>query len=217
MGLDWQPIDKPKPGHEAAFDSLYEEIVDSAKRTKSSWTRMGEIGISPYETLDAPRVGYDAAADQWSNREYAMRPLKKLLVSRRKWQEIFHSYYVLDLVPPNDGVPVYSNGGLGSYCEVYTFRARFLDFCEDMLALELLGEAWEHHRAGELRDYGARLREQAAAFAEQQGVTDVLGKRYLPETIDDWEHPATKAHIVDSAARWCLFWGERGHGMFADY
>jgi hypothetical protein len=42
-----------------------------------------------------------------------------------------------------------------------------------------------------------------------------LGQRYLPESVTEWDDPATKAHIVDSAARWCLFWSQRGHGMMA--
>jgi hypothetical protein len=120
-------------------------------------------------------------------------------------------------VPPNDGVPHYSNGGQGSYCEAYTFRAKFLEFCKDMLAEELLGEAWARHRPAELTDYGTRLRDRAAAFAEENRVAHVLGQRNLPESITDFEHPAAKAHVVDSAARWCLFWSERGHGMIADF
>ncbi len=217
MGLDWQPLGKPKPGHEAEFDELYDEVFDAGNKDESLMERLRQIAITPHETLGAPRVGFDAAADRWAAEEYAKRPWKRLFVSRRKWRKIFQGYYVIDLVPPNDGIPAYSNGGRGSYCEVYSFRAQFLDACEDMLAEELWGEAWAHHRAAELRDYGAKLRDRAAAFAAEHGVPHVLGQRHLADSITDWEHPAAKAHIVDSAARWCLFWGERGHGMFADF
>lgn len=217
MGLDWQPLGKPKRGHEAAFDELFEELVSSASRDPSLWDRFAKIEISPYETLGAPRVGTDAEADRWALREYRRRPWKKLFVSRRKWMEVFHGYYVLDLVPPNDGIPVYSNGGRGSYCEVFAFRAKFLDGCGDVLDQELLSEAWGHHTAADLLDYGTRLRAGAASFAGREGVTGVLGQRYRPDWLNDWDHPATKAHIADSAARWCLYWAERGHGMIADY
>jgi hypothetical protein len=217
MGLDWQPLSKPKPGHEAEFDELYDEIFDLDNKDASLWERLRAIAISPDETLQAPRVGVDAEADRWAAEKYAKRSWKQLLVSRRKWRKIFHGYYVIDLVPPNDGMPRYTNGGPGSYCAAYTFRAKFFDFCEDMLGEELSGEAWVPHRPAELTEYGTRLRDHAAAFAERERVADVLGQRRLPESITDWEHPAAKAHIVNSAARWCLFWGAHGRGMYPDF
>jgi hypothetical protein len=178
MGLDWQPLGKPKPGHEAEFDKLYEEIFHFDNKDESLWEQLWAVAISPYETLGAPRVGVDAVADRWAAEEYSKRAWKRLFVSR---------------------------------------RAKFFNFCEDMLGEELSGEAWVHHRPAELTDYGTRLRDHAAAFAEGQGVAAVLGQRLLPESITDWEDPAVKAHIVDSAARWCLFWGGRGHGMYPDF
>ena len=33
MGLDWQPLGKPKPGHEAEFDRLYDEIFYALRDT----------------------------------------------------------------------------------------------------------------------------------------------------------------------------------------
>ena len=68
-----------------------------------------------------------------------------------------------------------------------------------------------------MKDYGTRLRDCVASFADPEVVAGVLGQRDRPDWLSDWEHPASKAHIVDSAARWCLFWGERGHGMIADF
>jgi hypothetical protein len=214
MGLDWQPLGKPRLGHEAEFDALYEELFDN--HDQSLWERMGAIEISPYETLGAPRVGIDPEADRWADAQYSGRPWKKLFVSRRKFRQVLHGYYVLDLVEKNDGVPAYSNGGIGSYCEIFSFRGKFLAVCEDVLGKDLLGEAWVHHRADELNDYGIQLRDRAAAFAEDSDVTEVLGQRYLPSGHDP-DGPAEQAHIVDSAARWCLFWSARGHGMIADF
>lgn len=97
MGLDWQPLDKPKPGHEAEFDKLYKEIFDFDNKDESLWEQLRAVAISPYETLGAPRVGVDAEADRWAAEEYSKRPRKRLFVSRRKWRKIFHGYYVLDL------------------------------------------------------------------------------------------------------------------------
>lgn len=215
MGLDWQPLEKPQPGHEAEFAALYETICDDVGDS-ALWKRLRAIAISPYETLGAPHVGSDAQADRWAEELYAQRPLKKRLVSRAKFMRTFQGYYVLDLLPPNDGMPAYSNGGPGSYCDLFSFRAKFLEDCQDVIGEELLGEAWMHHRAAELLDYGGRLRARAATYAGEHGVTAVLDRRDVPEEAD-LDHPILRAHITDSAARWCLFWGERGHGMIADF
>lgn len=217
MGLDWQPLGKPKPGHEAEFDKLYKKIFYALRDPERLWKKLHEIEVSPYETLRAPRVGFDADADRWAAEEYSKRPVERQSVSRHEWSEMFHGYYVLDLVPLNDGIPIYSNGGAGSYCEAFSFRAKFLEDCRDVLGEELLGEGWIHHTAAELKDYGTRLRNCAASFADAAGVTGVVGQRDRPDWLSDWEHPASKAHIMDSAARWCLFWGARGHGMIADF
>ena len=138
-------------------------------------------------------------------------------MSRSKFVQKFHGLYVLELLPESDGLPAYSNGGTDSYCESYTFRAKFLEGCADVLDEELLMEAWGHHTAAELMDYGKRLSEAARAFAQKHEVADVLGKRLPPQPVTDWDDPAVQAHIVDSAARWCAFWSERGHGMIADF
>jgi hypothetical protein len=217
MGLDWQPLGKPKAGQEAEFEVLYERMCGPEDREPTLLKRMWEIAISPYETLAAPRVGSDARADRWAMDRYPKRPWKKLFVSRRKFMRVFQGYYVLDLVPPNDGLPVYTNGGPGSYCDIFAFRAQFFVDCADMLGGELLGEAYLHHQPAELTAYGTRLRARAVTYAAEHRVTVVLGQRDVPEEADDLAHPAAQAHVVDSAGRWCLFWGERGHGMLADY
>ena len=80
-----------------------------------------------------------------------------------------------------------------------------------------MGEAYLHHRAAELVAYGTRLRARAAAYAGEHRVTAVLGQRDVPEGADDIAHPAAQAHVIDSAGRWCLFWGERDNGMIADF
>jgi len=216
MGLDWLPLGKPKPGHEAEFLNLFEELLLFQKKDAAMQTRWEEIQISPYETLGVPRVGFDPEADRWAAEQYPKRPWKKLFVSRRKFMRVLHGYYVEDLVPPIDGLPHYSNGGVGSYCDVLSFRGKFLEYCEDALDEELIGEAWTSHNAADLMDYGARLRDRAVAYAEKEKVSNVLPFRDSPDT-EELEDPASQAHIVISAARWCAFWGERGHGMIADF
>ena len=47
MGLDWQPLGKPKPGHEAEFDKLYKKIFHALRDPKRLWEKLRAIEVSP--------------------------------------------------------------------------------------------------------------------------------------------------------------------------
>ena len=217
MGLDWQPLGRPKPGHEAEFNRLFEKLMDGVRAATRARERMRAIEVSPFETLGAPRIGFDEQADRWAEEQYRQRPATEPSVSLESFMQDLHGCYVLEILPWNDGLPPYTNGSFGGWCELYSFRAQFLDICEDVIDEDLLKEAWGDHTAAELVDYGGRLRDRAVAFAERHGLTGMLAQRDPPETEEEQESPAGQVHIVISAARWCLFWGERGHAMLADF
>jgi hypothetical protein len=80
----------------------------------------------------------------------------------------------------------------------------------------MIEASWGHYLARDLMDYGKRLQDRVAVFAEKNNLLDIIGRREPPDE-EDLEHPAMQAHIVSSAAKWCLFWSERGHGMRADF
>ena len=63
MGLDWLPGPKPRPGCEHEFVRLWTELEskDVADRDRKV-TRFGAITTTAFETLKAPRVGFDADA-----------------------------------------------------------------------------------------------------------------------------------------------------------
>ena len=69
----------------------------------------------------------------------------------------------------------------------------------------------------DLTDRQRQVLDFIRAFAERHGLTGMLAQRDPPETEEEQESPTGQVHIVISAARWCLFWGERGHGMLADF
>jgi hypothetical protein len=238
MGLDWNPLGKPRTGLERQFYDLLgrvtvenwlqpspvqqvplpEGIDRAAGREYQNrlWKELTEITISPYETLGAPRVGRDAAGDAWIRNKYENAPNKSASID--EWVQKFQGFYVIELVPVHDGLPIYSNWPLDSHWERWSFRAQFLRECEDVLDPSLLDEAWLHHTASQLADYGVRLMGWATAYAEKEGVTRIVRQREL-ETADvsDEIKPIQKAHFVASAARWAAWWSERGHGMMADF
>lgn len=235
MGLDWQPTFRPKPGHEAEFEKIYRhfyehapidvprrkkwglfrderaEQSDRAAAKEAMGSRLDEIGVSPEEATGAPRIGFDAAADAWWKEQYEsskkLKPFEETLKGLR-------GVHVVILAPETDGLPVYSNGWIpGSYCAAYTFRAQMLTDAEEWLGHDLTRAAWNSYRAAELMAYGNRLLNGAINFASAQNIPrDVLTARRGPANLDT---PAGQAHIVMSAARWCQWWGERGHGMSA--
>lgn len=211
MGLDLLPLSKPKSGFESEFDQLFQSIfrttngADRADRDVRI-ARLQEITIAPYEVLGAPRVGEDPAADAW------LRALMADLEEEVSFEELksrMDGYYVLDLVPPCDGLPIYTNCKLGRV-EAYSFRGSYLFNCDDVLGDAMISRAWTPMKADELIAYGEGLKEQAANYATEHGVMAVLGQHDPP---CDLELPCGLAHIADSAGRWCVFWGERGFGL----
>lgn len=217
MGLDWDPLEKPKPGHESEFEELFHELLILENEDRSLWDRWFEITIDPSETLQAPRIGFDARADAWIAERYPGRSLKKPFLTREKFVKEFQGMYVLELMEPNDGLPFYSNGFFDGRVDYHSFRGQILRECQDVLEDESITAAWGHYLANELAEHGAKLRDRASAFAEKNNLLDVINRREPPEGVEALDHPAMQAHIVSSAAKWCLFWSERGHGMRADF
>ena len=66
MGLDWNPLAKPKPGFEAEFEELFRRSPNGSDGlTKDELERFQTISSAPYELLGAPRLGLDPEADKW--------------------------------------------------------------------------------------------------------------------------------------------------------
>src|SRR5512140_50841 len=123
MGLDWNPLARPKAGNEAEFDRLFSLLngkeplyltvfsaffgITSPKRKREKrLARFREISEPPFETLGAPRVGFDAAADAWLRARLDAKGKAGEFENARRQM---HGYYVLDLLPPCDGLPLYTN------------------------------------------------------------------------------------------------------------
>jgi hypothetical protein len=126
VGLDWNPIGKPRPGFEGEFEELFLQISQLQRGDPAESAvqeRFWEISVSPYETLAAPQVGFDLAADEWARQMFPNRSDKSLTLEQ--FLAGMRGYYVLDLVPENDGLPVYTNAYIASYCDRFSFRSQF--------------------------------------------------------------------------------------------
>jgi hypothetical protein len=226
MGLDWNPIGKPKPGHEAEFeqlfrllsgkplpaDSLFQRVKQALVKpdTKKAQERFIQIQIEPFETIQAPRVGFDAVADAWARKRYDDNPPAGKTLAQ--FLESMHGYYVVSLSPPCEGLPVYSNGPAG-YVEYFSFRAQWLTVeCKDILGNDLLEQCYESCLAPGFASLGRRLRHVATTYSSDNGVAYVEHQRDLEAQEGS---PELKAHVLFAATKWCEWWSSRGHGLEA--
>lgn len=218
MGLDWTPMSRPLAGHEQEFEKAFNELAGRELIHRSGilgWLkgktltrheraerieRLREISEAPYETLGAPRVGYDEEADQWLRAK--MRAKMEEGASFEDVRRKMHGCYVLDLLPPCDGLPQYSNYGEYEGIDRCSFRAQFLVVIE-------LDEwlAYEKMLAHDLLDYADELLTAAERFAESHGL------ELDDERANVFDSPEGELEIILAASRWCKFWGERGHGL----
>ena len=203
MGLDWNPGNKPKPGYEKEFERLFHAL-----QQKDGWLRKRrekrffEISTTAFETLNAPRVGESPDADAWALEIFRSEPRDE---SEESWLSKLHGFYVLDLVPPCDGIPRYSNGVAGGDVERFSFRAQFLVDCEYIIGRDLLDAAYASKLPADFEAYGEALLRKFEQHATERGLD--------PQNLesDDPDSPVFHADVVGSAARWCLFWARRGH------
>ena len=207
MGLDWNPGNRRRPGFEAEFWRLADGIRDERiKEGSPEHDRFFEISIAAFETLQTPRVGSDPNADEWIRRKYHQQPQQ---MSETEWVRRFRGFHVVELVPPCDGLPRYTNGSPGGYVELYSFRAQFLRDCESFVPPRLLDAAYESKPPDATVAYGRELLSAGEAFAQGNG----LDPKYCVASDEDLGAKSQRyqADIVLSAGRWCIFWGERGH------
>lgn len=236
MGLDITVLGKPLDGHEAEFDTLLRQLaiahgVMPDNRPKPAlWARLigqgpkpptqaqiarqtarfNEIAVPAYAVLGAPVVGQDPAVDAWA-RDTAIRAGKPVAEALSRMA----GYHVLELMADCDGLPPYTNGGMGYHVDHTSFRGAFLDACKDALPEADRLAVWQAMTAPELQAYGQRVANHARAYAETTGLTGQLGQRNLIR--ESLTPPEAELHIVDSLARWATFWGSRGHGSWPDF
>jgi hypothetical protein len=224
VGLDWNPGNKAKQGHEAEFTEVLRRLLASKPGPDRDALegRFHNISVTAFETLRAPRVGRDPEADAWARRVYREEAREE---SVEEFLRELEGFWVLDLVPPCDGLPRYSNGSPGGYVEAYAFRAQFLHDCEDELGEELLASAYESKLPDEMLAYGRRLLAVANELARRHGVDP--HNLVVPDEFPTMEEfaagktgpttlsPEHRIDVMHSAGRWCVFWAERGHFLDA--
>jgi len=224
MGLDWNPVHKPKTGNEAEYQELFDKLTGKAPIKPNLWNlfsfnrvketerlkeRFFDISISAFETLGAPQVGVDKAADEWARGRFEDRTDKN--ATMEQFMEQMQGFYVVDLVPEHEGIPIY----VAMHDERFVFRAAFLHDCEKVIGKQMLDAAHTTMSPEMAIDYGEELMRVADAFAAENGCEAMKDQRTGPKGTED--STADKAHILFSAAKWLLWWAKRGHPIEARY
>ena len=208
--LAWEPFPRAKPGHEHEFDDLFAKLE---KTTGARRARMLEwftpISEPAYTLLGAPRVGYDAAADEWlATRAQTERHTTAIEELKRE----MHGYYVLALMPPGDAFPVYSTYLTTAKLERYAFdAARLLTEAGEILGDDLCRVASLEMPADTLAAYAERLHEAAQKFSVENNLPGNV--ETIREPMFAAGTPAGRCHLVFAAAKWATFWSHRGHGL----
>lgn len=222
------PMSKAKPGFEDEFREVFLRI-EVAQGNREPIERKGflgrmfaakedpaplierfqEISIPPFQAIGAPVVGTDTAADDWVRRLYSEGRIESV-DSEAAAISAMTGYHVMEIMPECDGFPIYTHDGLYEGVTRASFRGAFLNDCQDVIGDDLHGQAWMAMLADELAAWGRGMRICADEYADKQDVAHVLGDRTWQWT--DENAPEAKAHIIDQAARWALWWSDRGHG-----
>lgn len=212
MGLDLMPMGKPKPGFESDFLLFLEKKRQGTELNEAEVERFQANTIPPYETLNAPRVGFDAAANDWiveSRRTAGGNSLVAQIISEN------NGYFVLQLLKSCDGVPEFSNGGLYEGVDRTSFRGSFLDDCSDYLAREVIAEAWEPIKnPAAAVTFGSQLLEFAYSpptivKPKSTFLNRMFGQKIAPSSLQQ------QVEILKQAGKWYIFWGNRGHHIEA--
>jgi hypothetical protein len=230
MGLDWVPIRKPKAGHEQEFrvaigflsseedptgdDPLVVRVREMSVEARQELYE--SVSISPYETLGAPMVGRDAAADDFVRKQYEERSRDADFIAENPTLERFledmKGYYAAELMMPHPGVPHYQTT-VGEHID---FRAKFLDDVQDFIG-PLHEESFDSKlECADALDYADRLLAKADELADEYGGKKLRKEWSLP-FFSRFSAKKMQVHILYSAVNWIQFWAERGHGYRADF
>jgi hypothetical protein len=235
MGLDMNPLPRPKPGHEAEFEQTWRSLniafgklpdPEAALRPKRGFwgtLRKGEQKQKPVDTapmvarfedisephwsqLGAPVVGQDDEADAWVRDLWAQGILAKADKDETSAIKRLAGTHVLELLPDCDGFPNWT-GSSGERCSL---RGQILNECEAILSQDLIGRAWQPMLASELAAWSGDLFAALERAREQRGI--------LPDGRDtQLETTEGQANAVECAAKWARYWSARGHGSDPDY
>jgi hypothetical protein len=213
MGLSWEPLPTPKRGYEHEFTDLLKKLATATGHKRAQlmdWLRTASI--PPFTTIGAPRIGHDAEADAWLR----ARVEKSNRVAELEQIQIeMYGESVLELLPPCDGFPVYSNHKVDDTLDRYSFHADLLSNVKEVLGPRLVTRAHTMLLAPEHEVFAGELHEVATKYAEEHALpahVATIREPVFPEGTKE-----RNAHVLFAAAKWCTYWALRGYGLAVSF
>ncbi len=212
MGLDLCVEGKAIPGHEVEWESIVRRSFADEEISDAEVERFLSISQSAAVSLGSPRVGIDQVADDWVAEQMAGRMTREQAIAE------YNGSHILTLVE-SDGLPRFTHAGLYEGVDETSFRGKFLGTCTLVLTEQMINAAWDHRMPDEAVAYGQSLLAAATvarkAKASRRGMLSALRAFFIrsPEAdpLDE------QLDIVETAGRWFVFWGSRGHPIRAYY
>ncbi len=213
MELEWEPLAAPKRGYEQEFQDLLARLAHTTgpKRMQLlDW--LANVSIPTFTTIGAPRVGLDAQADEWLR---ARVEKSNRLAELEQIKQEMYGESVLELLPPCDGFPVYSNHKVDDRLDRYSFHADLLSNVKDALGPALVQKAHTMLPAAEHELFAGELHEVATKFAEEHSLPAHVAT--IREPVFPEGSPERNGHVLFAAAKWCTYWALRGYGLAASF
>lgn len=242
MGLDCVPLGLPEPGHEEEWNRLM-ELIYAGLNTEERWDRLDKISVPPFDTIDPPRVGRDKEAD---DRMLAHKS-SKYEKSDAEYLAALRDFPVTALLAGKcDGVSGYSIGMLFPSEDATWFRGENFKGIE-WIEFDMDRAWTEFMRPAEAVEYGESLLAAAARGRCGEIVSPApsptfepirrrrfdfllggrrssVSSRLLPTPAESPPTPEQKAaqiaaeiKLLEASGRWYVFWGSRGHPIWAYY
>jgi hypothetical protein len=202
MALRWVALPRPLPGHAEEFERLWRRrFEDGAPFSPEESARFRAISVPAAATLKGPPAERDEAV-----------PRQTVIAGNDPAVERASAGAAIATSAAAITAPAtVAEGEPGPLVRRTVFPAEMIHGCAEVIGEALLADAAVNKRADALVAYGEALREAADRFARAHG---------LPEADlcagAERGTPAALARTVATCARWCLFWGSRRHGCFAD-
>ncbi|MFT3840791.1 MAG: hypothetical protein QM723_27620 [Myxococcaceae bacterium] len=239
MGIDWCLEHQiARPGNEEEYRRLTAKLKHLAKDERLSQPQrtvlaedlesaLKTVALSAYEAMGAPRLGFDAAADDWFKKHVYELAQVQLVAEKKKpnalsdgfiqfWDrpvaEVLkhhHGKYVVELARDAEGIPAIT----GFFASQLDFRGQAVA-TSNIIDRALQAEAFDNHSGDGAADYADRLELAVMQFKVRRPdwqtgrVVDESGRHV--DALED-------VRDVESAVRWLRYWGTRGFAFSAWY
>jgi hypothetical protein len=213
MGLEWEPLATPKRGYEDEYADILKKLGSATgNRRKQLLEWLANASIPAWSTIGAPRVGFDAEADEWLRaRVEKSNRLEELETIQREMR----GEPVLELMPPCDGFPVYSNHKVDESLDRYSFHADLLSNVKDAMGARLVEKAHTMMLAPDHEIFAGELHLLATKFAEEHGLPPHVAT--IREPVFPEGSKERNGHVLFAAAKWCTYWALRGYGLAVSF